>query len=170
MSLAEVKVISSSELRAWRVGAQRQAAENRDVQYARSWDPRLSNLASLQKARAKAVAGAERPVGMVRTDDGSHAVATPLAPNGPPLDGRTLLAKMVARKVAGVERLMRHNPEAKMDIIQHLRATRPGLLGAMSDDEAYRFFHQVIENEMRDVSRRALMRAGRHHTVVYGSY
>ena len=144
-----IKRVSSDQLQAWRTEAIAKArADPRNHAYART------------ELRAP-----KHP--MVANQQGDTAVLSP----PPALPSRRRPAHevrdaLIERKVVGIGRLMAMNPEAKRDIIAHLRLTRPGLFGPMTDDEAYRRFDELMSREAEATTQRVFTKLRRNTATI----
>ncbi len=100
-------------------------------------------------------------------DDGEYVVEAEA--RGAPRAARALAQIMEQRRQDQLDRMLRADPDAKLKMVQHLRATSPGLLADYPDDtEAVKHLNDILRAEADAVAKRALIRDARDATILYG--
>ncbi len=148
--ITPVKHVGSDELKAWREKAWRNSEGGR-----------RRDKYGVSKGARQAAPEVEA------TKDGNYEVA--VEDVGPRRTGRALAEIMEKRRQDQLRRMMAMNPDAKMQMVQHLRQTNPGLLADYPDDnEAVKHLNDILRAESDAVAKRALIRDARDATILYG--
>jgi hypothetical protein len=148
--ITPVKNVGSDELKAWREKAWKNSEGGR------------------QRDKYGVSRGARQAAPEVEpTKDGNYEVEAEA--RGAPRAGRELAKIMERRRQEQLDRMLRADPDAKMKMVQHLRATNPGLLADYPDDtEAVKHLNDILRAESNAIAKRALIRDARDATILYG--
>jgi len=150
--LVTTRHISSTELKQWRLKGRLASRRNpREHQY------------GVSRGSAQAAPVLQTQPGW----DGGMDVEMPA--KGKPLSARALVDKTLQRRLDQLARMQQLGIDAKLELVQTLRQTKPGLFGDIADDnEAIAKLNEILLAEAKQIAKNALVYHARDRTLIYG--